>query len=121
MQEIINQIRKKKFETEDMIIKTTLQKPLESYQQIGPHVAVARRMIQQGMFVNIGSTIRYVITEGKGQIRDRARLPEEAENYDAEYYVNNQIVPAVGQIFEVLGFKKEDLIKEKSQKTLGDF
>ena len=78
-------------------------------------------MIQQGMFVNIGSTIRYVITEGKGQIRDRARLPEEAENYDAEYYVNNQIVPAVGQIFEVLGFRKEDLIKEKSQKTLGDF
>jgi DNA polymerase I/DNA polymerase-2 len=121
VQEIINQIRKKKFETEDMIIKTTLQKPLDSYQQIGPHVAVARRMIQQGMFVNIGSTIRYVITEGKGQIRDRARLPEEAENYDAEYYVNNQIVPAVGQILEVLGFKKEDLIKEKEQKTLGDF
>lgn len=121
VQEIINQIRKKKFETEDMIIKTTLQKPLDSYQQIGPHVAVARRMIQQGMFVNIGSTIRYVITEGKGQIRDRARLPEEAENYDAEYYVNNQIVPAVGQIFEVLGFRKEDLIKEREQKTLGDF
>ncbi|MDP2909159.1 MAG: DNA-directed DNA polymerase, partial [Nanoarchaeota archaeon] len=119
--EIINDIRKKKFDMEDMTIQTTMQRPLDTYQQIGPHVAVARRMVQQGMFVTTGSTIRYVITEGKGQIRDKARLPQEAENYDAEYYVNNQILPAVGRIFEVLGYKKEDLIKEKEQKTLGDF
>ncbi|MBM3200363.1 hypothetical protein FJZ53_05475, partial [Candidatus Woesearchaeota archaeon] len=120
-QDVIQKIRKKKYETEDMIIKTTLQRPLDTYQQIGPHVAVARRMVQQGMYVSAGSTIMYVITEGEGQIRDRARLPQEAKDYDAEYYVNNQIVPAVEQIFEVLGYKREDLIKEKSQKTLGDF
>lgn len=121
VQEVINQIRKKKFGIEDMIIQTTMQRPLDTYQQIGPHVAVAKRMLQQGMFVTTGSTIKYVITEGKGQIRDKARIPQEAEDYDAEYYVNNQIIPAVGRIFEVLGYKKEDLIKQKEQKTLGDF
>ena len=121
IKKIIDKIRKNKFEIEDMIIQTTLQKPLDSYQQIGPHVAVAKRMKAKGMFVTTGSTIKYVITEGTGQIRDRARIPEETEDYDAEYYVNHQIIPAVLRIFEVLGYKEEDLIKEKEQKTLGDF
>jgi len=121
VQEVIDQIRKKKFEIEDMVIQTTMQRPIETYQQIGPHVAVAKRMLQKGMFVTAGSTIYYVITEGKGKIRDKARIPEEAENYDPEYYVNNQILTSVGRIFEVLGYKKEDLLKEKEQKTLGDF
>jgi len=121
IQKIVGQIRDRKFEIEDMVIRTTLQRPLDSYQQIGPHVAVAKRMISKGMYVTEGSTIKYVITEGKGKIRDKARIPEEAENYDPEYYINNQIIPSVGMIFEVLNYKKEDLLKEKSQKTLGDF
>ncbi|MBU4501933.1 MAG: DNA-directed DNA polymerase [Nanoarchaeota archaeon] len=121
VQNVIDDLRKKKYEIEDMVIQTTLQKPLDTYQQIGPHVAVARRMLAKGMFVTQGSTIKYVISEGKGKIRDKARIPQEAENYDPEYYVNNQILTSVGRIFEVLGYKKEDLIKEKSQTTLGDF
>ncbi len=121
IQDVIDRIRKKKFDIEDMIIQTTLQRPIDTYQQIGPHVAVARRMLEKGMYVTTGTSIRYVISEGKGQIKDKARIPEEANDYDAEYYVNNQIIPAIERIFEALGYKKEDLTKEKSQTTLGEF
>lgn len=121
VKKVIKDLRAKKFEIEDMIIKTQLQKNLGDYQSRGPHVAVAERMREKGMHVGIGTTITYVVTPGKGQIRDRARPPKEAEDYDPEYYINNQIIPAVGPIFEVLGYKKEYLTELANQKKLGDF
>ncbi len=121
VKKIIKDIRDKKFDIEDMIIKTQLQKNLGDYQSRGPHVAVAEKMSASGMHVGIGTTIRYVVTPGKGQIRDRARTPQEAQDYDSEYYINNQIIPAVGPILEVLGYKKEYLTEFANQKKLGDF
>ena len=41
--------------------------------------------------------------------------------FDENYYVNNQIIPSVEKIFEVLGYNKEDLIKDIGQSSLGDF
>ncbi len=121
VKKIIKDIRNKKFEIKDMIIRMQLQKNLGDYQSRGPHVAVAEKMREKGMYVGIGTTITYVITPGKGQIRDRAKHPKEAEDYDSEYYINNQIIPAVGPILEVLGYKSEQLIEFASQKKLGDF
>jgi len=40
---------------------------------------------------------------------------------DEDYYINNQIIPSVEKIFEVLGYNKEDLIKDMGQSSLGDF
>lgn len=121
VKKIIKDIRDKKIDIEDLIIKTQMQKSLGDYQSRGPHVAVAERMSERGMHVGIGTTIMYVVTPGKGQIRDRAKSPQEAEDYDSEYYINNQIIPAVGPIFEVLGYKKEYLAEFANQKKLGDF
>jgi DNA polymerase I/DNA polymerase-2 len=121
VKKIIKDLRNKKFEIEDMIIKTRLQKSLGDYQNRGPHVAVAERMRENGMHVGIGTTILYVVTPGSGQIRDRAKPPQEAQDYDSEYYINNQIIPAVGPVLEVLGYKKEYLTEFANQKKLGDF
>ncbi|MEM4266920.1 MAG: DNA-directed DNA polymerase, partial [Candidatus Nanoarchaeia archaeon] len=121
VKKIIKDLRAKKFEIEDMVIKTQLQKSLGDYQSRGPHVAVAEKMREKGMQVGIGTTIKYVVTPGKGVIRDRAKPPKEADDYDPEYYINNQIIPAVGPIFEVLGYKKEHLTEFANQKKLGDY
>lgn len=121
IKKVIKDLRNKKFEIEEMIIRTQLQKDLSDYQQRGPHVAVAERMRKSGMHVSIGTTIMYIITPGKGQIRDRARAPSEAQEYDSEYYINNQIIPAVEQVLEVLGYKKEQLAEISKQKKLGEF
>ncbi|MFH1332210.1 MAG: DNA-directed DNA polymerase [archaeon] len=121
VKDIIKDIRNRKFDMEDMIIRTQLQKNLDDYQRRGPHVAVAERMSANGMHVGIGTTIMYVVTPGKGPIRDRAKPPQEAQDYDAEYYINNQIIPAVGPVLEVLGYKKEYITEMASQKKLGDF
>ena len=108
---------------EDVTIFTQLQKPIEDYESIGPHVAAAKRLKEKGFEVRPGTLIQYVIcTEGE-KIRDKARLPDECKqgDYDADYYVNNQIIPAVEKIFEVLGYSKEELQASVDQKKLDRF
>ena len=120
--DIIKQIKNKETELEKLIINTQLTKSLDSYESIGPHVAVARRMKNNGDDVGPGSIIQYIVTEGEGRIRDRAKLPEEIKNhnYDSDYYINNQVIPAIEKIFEVLGYTKEELLS-KQQSKLGEF
>ncbi|MBS3163465.1 hypothetical protein J4427_02135 [Candidatus Woesearchaeota archaeon] len=122
-QEIIKKLKDKEIKIEDLIIQTQLKMDIDSYEQIGPHVAVARRMREKGYNVTSGIPVWFVIIEGKGMIRDRARLPEECKekDYDTDYYINNQIIPAVEKILEVFGYKKEDLLADKKQSKLGDF
>ena len=121
--EIIKKLKDKKIKTDDLIIQTQLKMNIENYEQIGPHVAVAKRMQEKGYNITSGIPIFFVVVEGKGMIRDRARLPEECEEgkYDVDYYINNQVIPAIEKIFEVFGYKKEDLLDEKKQLKLSDF
>lgn len=120
---VINDIKEKKVKNADVVIHTQLQKEIGDYSSLGPHVAVAQRMINSGMNVVPGAIINYIVLAGKGPIRDRAKFPKEVKegDYDAEYYINNQIIPCVEKLFEVLGYKKEDLLESKTQKKLGSF
>jgi DNA polymerase elongation subunit (family B) len=106
-----------------MIIPTQITRDVESYEQIGPHVAAAKRMKARGDLVGPGTIVQYIVVQGKGMIRDRARLPDEIKekDYDPVYYTNNQVIPAVEKIFEVLGYKKEDLLETKEQAKLEKF
>jgi DNA polymerase Pol2 len=120
---IIDDLHKHLIPLHDVTISTQLTKPIESYENVSPHVFVAQRMKNKGIPVGPGSIIEFVITKGKGKIRDKAKLISECseKDYDSEYYINNQIIPAVGRILEVLGYSEDDLINKGSQKTLGHF
>ena len=67
--------------------------------------------------------IRFVVLQGSDIIRNRSKLPEEVKenNNDADYYINNQVVPAIEKIFEVIGYSKDDLVESKHQKKLDKF
>ena len=121
LQKVVNEINNSEIEIHRMGIRTQLKKNLDEYRSIGPHVAVAKKLVARGVTVKTGSVIEYVITSGKGKIRDKAMFIDEAKNYDADYYINNQILPAVRKILEVLGFKEEDILTTSVQSRLGDF
>ena len=123
VKEVLTDLKEKKIKNEDVTIFTRLSKELDEYDAIGPHVAVAKRMKEQGADVGAGTMVKYIITEAEGLIRDKARLPEELKpgEYDPEYYINNQVIPAVEKIFEVLGFKKEDILSDHKQADLSKF
>ena len=120
---IIDDLRNKKIPVEKVIIHTQLQKNIEDYDSKGPHVAVAQRLKNQGVNVGPGTMIRFVVMQGSDIIRNRSKMPEEVKgnDYDADYYINNQVVPAVERIFNVLGYNKDNLLEKKDQTKLAGF
>lgn len=117
----INDIKNNKIEKSLMIIQTQLKKNIESYDLIGPHVIVAKHMKELGLYVAPGVIINYIVAPGKGKISDRSFLPEETQEYDPNYYINNQIIPSVERIFDALGYNVEELLKDKEQSSLDKY
>ncbi|MDP7244514.1 MAG: DNA-directed DNA polymerase [Flavobacteriales bacterium] len=123
VKKVVDDLRNKEIPLEKVIIHTQLQKEISDYDARGPHVAVAQRLKNQGISVGPGSMIRFVVLQGSDIIRNRSKLPEEVKGneYDADYYINNQVIPAVERIFNVLGYTKEDLLEIKDQTKLEGF
>ncbi|MFA7707578.1 MAG: DNA polymerase domain-containing protein, partial [Candidatus Pacearchaeota archaeon] len=130
--QIIKQIKNRKIELKQLMIRTQLKKPIEEYKSINPHVTIAKRMKELEMPVDIGMLIEYYISEsdenkkgksGKSKelVRERAKLPSEKGEYDIEYYLNNQILPAVENIFEVFKINIKEITEGKKQMKLGEF
>jgi len=120
---VITDLKAKRIPIEKVIIHTQLQKDILDYTSKGPHVAVAQRLKNKGRIIGPGSMIKYVVTQGNDIIRNRAKLPEEVKEneYDADYYINNQVIPSVERIFNVIGYTKEDLLEIKEQTKLEGF
>ncbi len=123
VKEVAQKLKKNLFPVDDVTIFMQLLKNIDDYETIGPHVAVAKRMAALGINVTPGTTVKYVVVKGKGSIASRARLPEEIEQdeYDGEYYVNNQLLPAVNSIFEIMGYDIESDLESKDQSKLDSF
>lgn len=109
----IRKIKKGKIDTEDLIIHTQITKKLDEYKQIGPHVIAARQKEANGIRVGKGTIIQYIISKGKGSISQRAVAYEYSDGveYDRDYYINHQIIPAVSRMMEPLGYSKEKLLE----------
>jgi len=125
LKQVIKQIKAREIPLEQLIIKTQLKKPIEDYKSISPHVTIAKRMKSEGMPVNLGMLIKYYIAEIEGKkralVRERAKMPDEPGEYDIDYYLKNQILPAVENIFEVFDVDVNGLVEGREQKRLMDF
>ena len=73
-----------------------------------------------------GTIIQYIIVKGKGSISQRAIPYEYSEGYqyDKNYYINNQLIPAIERIMYSFGYTKsdlEDMAKGEIQQSLDAF
>ncbi|MEM3154386.1 MAG: DNA-directed DNA polymerase [Candidatus Woesearchaeota archaeon] len=123
VRKIVEDLRKNAIPLEKVVIHTALSKGTGAYAAVGPHVAAAQRMESKGLHVGAGTVIHYVVTKGKGKIRDKVKLPEETtqDEYDGEYYIQNQVLPGVERIFAVLDISVDDLVSTTKQSSLAGF
>ena len=123
LQCVINDLRAHIIPVDRVVIHTQLQREISSYVNVTPHVAAAQRMKDKGIEAGPGTMLKFVIVKGEGRIRDKVRLSDEAKqsDYDAEYYINNQIIPAVERIFAVFGIDRESFLADKSQSDINKF
>ncbi|NQU78325.1 ribonuclease H-like domain-containing protein [Candidatus Woesearchaeota archaeon] len=123
VRDVVTRLKEKRVGTEDLTIPTRLTRSIDSYESIGPHVAAAKRLKERGVEIYPGMIVRYVVTSNGQKIRDKVRLPEEVRKgeYDSDYYINNQVLPAVEKILEVFNYSSDDISKGKKQSKLGQY
>ena len=104
-------LKNREVERKELIIHTQITKPLNQYKQIGPHVIAAQIIESHGIKVSRGTIIQYIIVKGKGSISQRAVPYEYSEGYeyDKDYYIHNQLIPAIESIMYSFGYTKKDL------------
>ncbi|MFH1607795.1 MAG: DNA-directed DNA polymerase [archaeon] len=124
VKEIIKNIKQRKINPELLIIRTQLKKPLSEYKAISPHVIAAKKMKEQELPISQGNLVEYYIAETQGNkklVRDKVKLPDEKGEYNIEYYLERQILPAVENIFQVFNVNIKEVIDGKKQTSLSDF
>jgi len=117
--DVIKKLKDRSVDTEDLMIRTQLRRPIDEYVAEGPHVIAAKKMQAAGVPVATGMLIEYFVGEGSGKrIGDRVYLAGEKAKYDINYYLKNQILPAVENIFDVFGVEVAAIADGESQKKL---
>ena len=119
----IKEIQSGKAKKSDLTIYTQLVKPIAAYEQVGPHVKAAMKLRDKGRPVGEGSIIEYVITKGSGSISDRAMPAEDVKEgeYDPDYYINHQVLPAAMRVLSALGISEQQVLAGKVQAKLGEW
>jgi replicative DNA polymerase I (EC 2.7.7.7) len=122
---IIDKLKAFQFDIDDVIIWKTLDKSLNEYKVLTPHVAAAKQLIEAGYKVGKGDMIGYVIVKGGGaKLAYKVKpyiLIKDIREIDVDYYIEKQVIPAAMRILEVLGVKESQLMEGKAGKSILDF
>jgi DNA polymerase I/DNA polymerase-2 len=119
LRKVVGDLKSRKVGLDELMIRTQLRRPLGEYVAEGPHVVAAKKMVAAGVPVSTGMLIEYFIGDGSGKrIGDRVHLAGDKVGYDVDYYLNNQILPAVENIFDVFGVDVKAVVDGSEQKKL---
>ena len=78
-------------------------------------------MKEQKIPISEGGLILYYIaetSEKKKLVRDKVKLPDEKGEYNIEYYLEKQLLPAVENIFQVFNIDIKQILEGKNQNKL---
>jgi len=125
----IKELREGRTPMEELVIYTQLKRQTKyltpgkdgGHKITSPELEAAKKAQKAGMPVEEGSLISFVITRKGNSISEKAVPAELAKDYDAGYYIEHQVIPAVLKILKELGVKKEDLLLGGKQSSLGEW
>jgi len=124
LQLIIEDLQKKEIPNSKLIIQTFVHKSLESYKTLNPAMSAVKNAKGKGKKFKVGDLVEYIVTDKVGQtISEKAELSEfvKEKDYDSDYYINNQLIPALLPIMEEIGVTKNELLTNTKQKGIGEF
>lgn len=113
---VITNLKEGKTEMRDLAVLTSLRKKTSEYLVKSPELGAVLEARKAGVDVPEGAMVEYVITKSGKTVSEKARILERAKDYDADYYVDKQVLPAVLKIIGPLGYGEADL-KEGGRQT----
>ena len=121
LRDVIKELKAGNVAKKDLVIYTQLRKKIDSYDSNSPELAAAKKALKRGDKRKDeleNAAIGYIITKTGSSISDKAELEEFANDYDSDYYINHQVIPATLKILKELGFSEEELKNGGAQKRL---
>ncbi len=118
---VISDLKDGKVNIQELVMHTQLRKGLGSYDVKSPELMAARKAVEAGVRKRSemeGAVIGYVITAHGDSVSSKARIEQMATDYDPDYYINHQIIPATMKILKELGYNADELKTKGSQKKL---
>ncbi len=117
----IENLQAGKVPLEMLSISTQINKDLGSYEVKSPELTAAQKLIKSGAQVGKGTMISYVVGKKGKSISEKAEPFELAKDYDTEYYINHQVLPAVMKIMKELGYDEYSMKHGGKQQSLDSF
>ncbi|MFH1443056.1 MAG: DNA-directed DNA polymerase [Candidatus Micrarchaeota archaeon] len=117
----IDELKSGKVHLDQLSIMTQLKKQAGMYDIISPEVSAVQKAKKAGMVLDDMPMISYVITKQGKTISEKATIAEMAKDYDPDYYINNQVLPAVLKILSAFGMDADSLKLKGQQKSLSDW
>jgi DNA polymerase I len=121
VKDVVKRLRDGEIPIRELSIQTQLRKKIDAYDAKSPELAAVKKAIerkQKNKSDMEGTMVNYVITRHGSTISEKAELEEFAEDYDAEYYINHQVIPSTLKILKELGISEDELKGLGSQKKL---
>ncbi|MCL5239462.1 MAG: DNA-directed DNA polymerase [Candidatus Marsarchaeota archaeon] len=121
IKDVVTRLKSGKMPISELVIHTQLRKGIGNYDVKSPELAAAKKALQSGAKRRDeleGAAIGYVITKHGSTISEKAEIEETAKDYDADYYIDHQILPATLKILKELGINEEELRGGGAQKRL---
>jgi DNA polymerase elongation subunit (family B) len=120
----IVELQTKTISNDDLVIRSILHKNISNYKTSNPAVGAIEKVQDENYVFKNGDLVEYIITNKPTKsISSKAVIKEfvEEKDYDIDYYLKNQLIPAIHPILEVFGITKDELLNSKKQKGIKDF
>lgn len=125
VKEFLLKLERNEIPIEDLIVTKSISKSIGSYKGIQPHIELVKKLKKRnGESPGVGDRVSFVIVKGMQLLSTRAEDPEYIKKnkipIDSKYYVENQILPPLERVFEVIGISKNELMGIGRQTLLKD-
>jgi DNA polymerase I len=121
VKDVVKKLRAGTYPLKDLVINTQLRKGIDSYDSKSPELGAAKKAVQRGQKTRDEEergVVGYIITKHGNTISERAELEEFATDYDPDYYINHQVLPATMRILKELDFQEDELTGKGKQNKL---
>ena len=115
VKDTIQKLEKNQIPIDELVITKSVSKSLSSYKGTQPHIELVKKLRKRSPATapGVGDRVSYVIVKGLQLISDRTEDPEYVKQHklpiDSKYYAENQILPPIERVFEVIGIGKSEL------------
>ncbi len=115
VKDYLQKLEKNEVSLDELLITKSVSKSISAYKGMQPHIELVKKLQKRnGEAPGVGDRVSFVIVKGLQLLSERAEDPEYVRKnkipIDSKYYVENQILPPLERVFEVIGFSKIELL-----------